>query len=47
MSEEQKALIRATKEKNKVMLTCEVCNKTMRKANFIQYGHGDKCRQKP
>jgi hypothetical protein len=47
MSEEQKALIRATKEKNKVMLTCEVCNKTMRKANFIQYGHGEKCRFKP
>lgn len=46
MAEEQKALIRATKEKNKVMLTCKVCNKTMRKANFIQYGHGDKCKHK-
>jgi hypothetical protein len=46
MSEEQKALIRATKEKNKVMLTCG-CGKTMRKANFIQYGHGEKCRFKP
>lgn len=47
MTEEQKQKIRATKEKNKVMLTCEVCNKTMRKANFIQYGHGANCKQKP
>lgn len=47
MTEEQKASIRATKEKNKVMLTCEVCNKTMRASHFKIYGHGARCRVKP
>ena len=44
MTEEQKAVIRATKEKNKVMLTCEVCNKTMRESHFKMYSHGAHCR---
>ena len=43
MTEEQKAIIRATKEKNKVMLTCEVCNKTMRESHFKMYKHGANC----
>jgi hypothetical protein len=47
VTEEQKQKIRDTKEKNKVMLTCEICNKTMRQANFKQYGHGISCQQKP
>jgi hypothetical protein len=47
MTEEQKQKIRETKEKNKIMLTCEVCSKTMRQANFKQYGHGPACKQKP
>lgn len=46
MTEVQKQLIRETKERNKVMLTCECCGKTMRKANFIQYGHGTNCKKK-
>lgn len=45
MSEEQKEKIRQSK-KNKTMLTCEVCGKTMQLANFKQYGHGDQCRQR-
>jgi hypothetical protein len=45
MTEQQKAIIRATKEKNKVMLTCEVCNKTMRESHFKMYKHGAACRQ--
>jgi hypothetical protein len=47
MTEEQKQKIRETKEKNKVMLTCEVCSKTMRQSNFKQYGHGSACKQQP
>lgn len=47
MTEAQKQKIRETKEKNKVMLTCEVCGKTMRQANFKQYDHGEKCRFNP
>jgi hypothetical protein len=47
MTEAQKQKIRETKEKNKVMLTCEVCSKTMRQANFKQYGHGPACKQQP
>jgi hypothetical protein len=47
MTEAQKQKIKETKEKNKVILTCEVCSKTMRQANFKQYGHGPTCRQKP
>ena len=46
MTEEQKQKIRETKEKNKVMLTCKVCGKTMRQSNFKQYGHGINCKQK-
>ena len=45
MTEAQKQKIKETKEKNKVMLTCEVCGKTMRQANFKQYGHGPACKQ--
>jgi hypothetical protein len=47
MTEEQKAIIRATKEKNKVMLTCEVCNKTMRASHYKIYKHGSACQHKP
>ena len=47
MTEAQKQKIRETKEKNKVMLTCEVCGKTMRQANFKQYDHGPVCKQRP
>ena len=47
MTEAQKQKIKETKEKNKVMLTCEVCGKTMRQANFKQYGHGSACKHKP
>lgn len=46
MTEAQKQKIKETKERNKVMLTCEVCGKTMRQANFKQYGHGARCRVK-
>jgi hypothetical protein len=46
MTEEQKQLLRVTKEKNKVMLTCEVCNKTMRASHYKIYGHGTNCKQK-
>jgi hypothetical protein len=46
MSEEQRAKLIATKEKNKVLLTCG-CGKTMRESHFKMYGHGDKCKQKP
>jgi hypothetical protein len=45
MSEEQKQKIRETKEKNKVVLTCVVCSKSMRESNFKQYGHGDNCKK--
>jgi hypothetical protein len=45
MSEEQKQKIRETKEKNKVVLTCVVCGKSMRESNFKQYGHGDNCKK--
>ena len=47
MTEAQKQKIRETKEKNKVMLTCKVCGKTMRQSNFKQYGHGAQCQSKP
>jgi hypothetical protein len=43
MTEEQKQKIKETKEKNKVMLHCDICGKTMRQANFKQYGHGSHC----
>jgi hypothetical protein len=45
MSEEQKAILRETKERNKVVLTCEVCGKTMRASHFKMYGHGENCSQ--
>jgi len=44
MTEEQKQKIRDTKEKNKILLTCEKCGKTMRDTNFKQYGHGANCK---
>ena len=47
MAEEQKQLLRVTKEKNKVMLTCEVCGKTMRASHYKIYKHGPACKQKP
>lgn len=46
MSEDQKALISKTKEKNKILLTCPVCNKTMRKSHYKMYGHGPNCSMK-
>jgi hypothetical protein len=46
MTEEQKQLLRVTKEKNKVMLTCTVCSKTMRASHYKIYGHGINCKQK-
>jgi len=46
MTEEQKQKIKETKEKNKVMLTCEVCNKTMRASHYKIYNHGSNCKQK-
>jgi hypothetical protein len=46
MTEEQKAIIRATKEKNKVMLTCEACGKTMRASHYKIYKHGPTCKHK-
>jgi hypothetical protein len=46
MTEEQKVIIRATKEKNKVMLTCEICNKTMRASHYKIYKHGPICQQR-
>jgi hypothetical protein len=45
MSEEQKAILRETKERNKVVLTCEVCSKIMRESHFKMYGHGANCGQ--
>jgi len=45
MSEEQKAILRETKQRNKVEMTCEVCGKTMRASHFKMYGHGDRCSQ--
>ena len=47
VDEEQKAIIRATKEKNKEMLTCEICNKTMRASHYKIYKHGHACQQRP
>ena len=47
MTEEQKQKIKETKEKNKVMLTCEVCNKTMRASHYKIYKHGPTCKQRP
>jgi hypothetical protein len=47
MSQEQKNAIAATKEKNKVMLTCPVCSKTMRESHYKMYGHGLHCRSRP
>jgi hypothetical protein len=44
MSEEQKAILRETKQRNKVVLTCEVCGKSMRASHFKMYGHGLNCR---
>jgi hypothetical protein len=44
MSDEQKSILRETKERNKVMLTCEVCNKIMRASHFKIYSHGPNCR---
>ena len=46
MTEEQKQKIRESKEKNKVLITCEVCNKTMRESHFKMYGHGNNCKEK-
>ena len=47
MSEEQKAILRETKQRNKVVLTCEVCSKTMRDSHFKMYNHGARCSQRP
>jgi hypothetical protein len=47
MDEKQKQKIRDTKEKNKVLLTCGVCGKTMRESHFKMYGHGSNCKQNP
>ena len=47
MTEAQKQKIKETKEKNKVMLTCEVCSKTMRASHYKIYKHGDRCKHKP
>lgn len=47
MTEEQKQKIKETKEKNKIILTCEICGKTMRASHFKIYGHGPRCRPKP
>ena len=47
MSQKQKDAIRATKEKNKVLKTCEVCGKTMRESHYKIYSHGPACKQKP
>ncbi len=47
ITEEQRQKIKDTKEKNKVMVTCEVCGKTMRESHFKIYGHGPACKQKP
>jgi hypothetical protein len=46
MSEEQKAILRATKERNKILLSCEVCGKTMRASHFKMYNHGPHCRHR-
>lgn len=46
MSEEQKAILRATKERNKILLSCEVCGKTMRASHFKMYNHGAHCRHR-
>jgi hypothetical protein len=45
-SEEQKQKIRETKEKNKNLLTCPVCGKTMRESHYKMYGHGPDCTMK-
>jgi hypothetical protein len=45
MDEKQKNKIAATKEKNKVMLTCVVCGKTMRESHYKIYKHGYQCKQ--
>jgi len=47
MTEDQKQRIKETKEKNKVMLTCEICNKTMRASHYKIYKHGPICKQRP
>jgi hypothetical protein len=44
MSREQKNKIAATKEKNKVMLTCVRCSKTMRESHYKIYKHGSECK---
>jgi len=44
MLQEQKDAIAATKEKNKVILTCG-CGKTMRESHFKMYNHGPNCKQ--
>lgn len=46
ITEEQRQKIKDTKEKNKVMLTCKVCNKTMRASHYKIYNHGPNCKQK-
>jgi len=46
MSEEQKEILRATKERNKIMLSCELCGKTMRASHFKMYNHGPNCRHR-
>ena len=46
MDEKQKQKISETKEKNKVLKTCEVCGKTMRESHYKMYGHGPNCQQK-
>jgi hypothetical protein len=45
MDEKQKQKISETKEKNKVLKTCEVCGKTMRESHYKMYGHGPDCQQ--
>jgi hypothetical protein len=45
MDEAQKAKIRATKEKNKVLLTCPMCNSTMRESHYKMYNHGPNCKK--
>jgi len=47
MTEAQKQKIKETKEKNKVMLTCTVCSKTMRASHYKIYKHGPACKHKP
>ena len=45
MDEKQKQKISETKEKNKVLKTCEVCGKIMRESHYKMYGHGPDCQQ--